>query len=147
VSDDVTIRRARPDDLDAIVPLVAGFYVVDRHPFHEARVRAALGPLLAGDEFGTVLAMCRPHPIGYAVLCWSYSIESGGREACLDEIFVRDRGNGLGGRLLTAALDTARSAGVRIVFLETEAHNQRVRGFYARHGFTEEGSVWMRQEL
>ena len=147
MSDDVTIRRAGPDDLDALVPLVAGFYVVDRHPFDEATVRTALGPLLADDRYGTVLVMDRPHPVGYAALCWSYSIESGGVDACLDEIFVRDRGHGLGARMLVAALDAARAHGARAVFLETETHNERVRSFYARHGFAVEDSVWMRQEL
>jgi ribosomal protein S18 acetylase RimI-like enzyme len=33
------------------------------------------------------------------------------------------------------------------MFLETEAHNERVRGFYARHGFAAEDSVWMSRAL
>jgi hypothetical protein len=33
------------------------------------------------------------------------------------------------------------------VFLETEAHNERVRSFYARCGFEAEESVWMSRSL
>ena len=90
---------------------------------------------------------CRPEPVGYAVLTWSYSLESGGRDCILDEIYLRERGSGYGSRLLTSVLDAARAAGARALFLETEAHNTRVRGFYARHGLAVEDSVWMATSL
>jgi len=41
----------------------------------------------------------------------------------------------------------AREAGARAVFLETEAHNERVRSFYQRHGVAVEDSVWMSRSL
>jgi GNAT superfamily N-acetyltransferase len=140
---DLTVRRAGPDDLATLLPLIREFYEVDRHPYDEPFVTAALRPLLDGDGYGQVFLACRPDPIGYAVLTWSYSLESGGRDCILDEIYLRERGNGHGGRLLTSVLDAARAAGARALFLETEAHNTRVRGFYARHGLAVEDSVWM----
>lgn len=84
---------------------------------------------------------------GYAVVTWGYAIESGGRDALLDEIYLRDRGLGRGGELLGAILDDCRRRGLSQVFLETESHNERVRGFYARHGFTVDPSVWMSRPL
>jgi len=33
------------------------------------------------------------------------------------------------------------------VFLETELHNERVRGFYERHGFVADDSIWMTREF
>jgi hypothetical protein len=33
------------------------------------------------------------------------------------------------------------------MFLKTESHNERVRGFYARHGFAVDPSVWMSRPL
>ena len=52
-----------------------------------------------------------------------------------------------GGRLLTAALAAASAAGATRMFLETERPNGAVRRFDARHGFDEEGSVWMQRPL
>ena len=46
-----------------------------------------------------------------------------------------------------AAFDAGRAAGALRLFLETEAHNQRVRGFYARHGPRADDSIWMSREL
>lgn len=80
-------------------------------------------------------------------MTWGWSLESGGREALLDEIYVRGRGNGFGRVLLTHAMRAAARAGATRMLLETEAHNQRVRGFYASLGFTAEDSVWMSADL
>ncbi|WP_232304115.1 GNAT family N-acetyltransferase [Pseudofrankia sp. DC12] len=82
---------------------------------------------------------------GDAVLCWGYSLESGGREAVLDEIY--GRGLGLGSAAMPALLAACRAAGVQRVFLETEAPNDAARRFYARHGFQLEQSIWLTREL
>jgi ribosomal protein S18 acetylase RimI-like enzyme len=78
---------------------------------------------------------------------WGYSIESGGRDALLDEIYVREQGEGLGGRLLDDVLSDLVARGLPRVFLETEAHNEAVRQFYTRHGFETEASIWMSRDL
>ena len=84
---------------------------------------------------------------GYGVITWGYSVESGGRDALLDELYVRHRGAGIGSTALTQILDAAAKAGASRTLLETEAHNSRVRSFYTRHGFQPEDSVWMTMDL
>ncbi|MCU0273216.1 MAG: GNAT family N-acetyltransferase [Acidimicrobiales bacterium] len=145
-----TIVRAVSEDLSVLLPLVAEFCELDHHPYDEDRVARALGPLLADDAFGQVWLVrdeAGGPPIGYAVVTWGYSVESGGREALLDEIFVRDRSRGLGSEALRELLTACRAQGIRRMFLETEAHNTRVRRFYVRHGFAVEDSIWMSAEL
>ncbi|WP_433270308.1 GNAT family N-acetyltransferase [Actinosynnema sp. CS-041913] len=119
------------------------FYAVDGHDYDEARVTAALGPLLADDRHGQVWLF----DTGYAVVTWGYSLESGGRDALLDEFFVRNRGGGVGGRVLDALVTACREAGAMKMFLETEAPNDAARRFYRRHGFEEEASTWMSRPL
>lgn len=140
------IRRARLDDLDLIVGLSAEFNEVDGHPHDEARVGAALSPLLRDDGLGVVYVFGEP-PNGYAVVTWGYSIESGGRDALLDEIYIRPRGQGLGGTAFEEVLDDLRKRGLTRMFLETERPNSKVRTFYTRHGFKEDDSIWMSREL
>jgi ribosomal protein S18 acetylase RimI-like enzyme len=140
------VYRAGPDDLAALLPLVHEFCVADRHEFDEERVTRALRPLLAGDEHGQVWLAGAGNgagPAGYAVVTWGWSLESGGREALLDEIYVRERGNGVGAALLRHVVAAAAEAGAAAMFLETETHNERARAFYARHGFAADDSVWM----
>lgn len=143
------LRRAGPGDLDVLLPLIAEFYEVDRHTFDESVVRPALSPLLSGDTAGQVWLVTTGSGdvVGYAVLTWGYSLESGGREGLLDELYVRQRNAGFGGAALDALAESARRAGCRVLFLETESHNTRVRGFYRRHGFLEQDSIWMSRAL
>ena len=140
------IRRGRLDDLDLLAKFSAEFNEVDGHDHDEARVRAALTPLLRNDDLGVVYLFGDP-PIGYAIVTWGYSIESGGRDALLDEIYLRPRGQGLGGAAFEEVLNDLRRRGIPRIFLETERPNIKVRTLYARHGFEEDDSIWMSREL
>lgn len=58
--------------------------------------------------------------------------------ACIVAVYVRedDRGRGIGGRLLDAALAHARTlGGVEVVYLSTAAGNEPALGAYASRGF------------
>ena len=142
------VRRAEPADLDALLPLVAEFCAIDGHEFAPARVGSALRPLLADDGLGQVWVLADDGGLGgYAVVTWGWSLEAGGREALLDELYVRERNQGAGALLLEAAAVGSRAAGASRLFLETESANAAVRRFYARHGFAAEESVWMQRPL
>jgi GNAT superfamily N-acetyltransferase len=144
------IRRAGPEDACDLLGLHREFCDLDGHDYDGNRVRRALAPLLSGDHVGQVwltIGGAPPAAAGYAVVTWGWSLESGGREALLDEIYIRARGQGLGRLLLSHAITAAARAGASRMFLETEAHNTRARGFYARSGFQAEDSSWMSRDL
>ena len=142
---DGVIFRAGAGDEAVLLPLIREFCAVDRHEFDRERVLAGLRPLLVDDRHGQVWLIREPggEVAGYAVVTWGWSLESGGRECLLDEIYVRSRGRGLGGKALEAIVEAAGEAGASAMFLETEAHNERARAFYRRGGFTAEDSIWM----
>ncbi len=143
-----TIRRAGPDDAVELIGLIRAFYVADGHPFDVDTVTAGLSPLLVDDRFGTVLLTTDDgRAVGYCVLTWGWSIEGGGLEGLVDEIFMIDRGRGHGGALLERAMELASDHGCSRVFLETEAANAAARRFYTRHHFVAEDSVWMIRSL
>lgn len=142
------IRRAAPDDIDLLVALSREYCEADHHPFDERRIRTAYGPLLTDDRWGHVWLIHDGDDVaGYAVVTWGHSIEGGGLESLLDEIYVRERGRGLGGAAIGEILDAARAAGASRMYLETESHNDAARTFYARHGFAVEDSIWMSRTL
>ena len=136
------LTRATSSDLPKLLALIREFCAIDQHDFDEQRIRDSLPALLTGDDHGVVWLLGSPVG-GYAVITWGYSLESGGREALIDEIYVQVRGQGLGKRAVTAILDDCRARGIKRVFLETETHNDRARRFYARAGFLSDDSIWM----
>ena len=141
-----TLNRAEPGDLDPLLTLIQEFYTIDHHDYDEALLKNSLPGLLDSDEFGLVWKLGSPAE-GYAVVTWGYSLESGGREALIDEIYLRERSTGSGSRLMSYILEDCRHRGIVRVFLETESHNVRVREFYRRAGFEEDDSVWMSMRL
>ncbi len=122
--------------------------MLDGHVFEAGVVKPALIPLLASDAHGVVhLVEEEGWALGYAVVTWGYSLESGGRDALIDEIYIRDRGSGVGTSLLAAILDDLKARGIPRLVLETEKANEAARRFYERHGFVAEDSVWMSLDL
>ncbi len=74
-------------DLPLLEQLVRAYYVEDGHVFHEDRQPTALAALAAGEPFGRAwLIRLGERSVGYVVLAFSFSVEAGGREACVDEI-------------------------------------------------------------
>jgi hypothetical protein len=73
-------------DLPLLERFVRAYCVEDRHTFSEDLQPAALAALAAGEPFGRGrLVELAERRVGYVVLSWSFSIEAGGPEACVDE--------------------------------------------------------------
>ena len=71
------------------------------------------------------------------MLTLGYSLERGGRDAFIDELYVRRewRGHGLGSLAVAKAEAAARRLGVHAVHLEVDVTNDRARRLYRRLGF------------
>ena len=115
-------------------------------PLSLAHIRSALAPLLEDEAIGDVWIVEADCLIGYLVITWGWGIESGGKEALIDEIYVakENRGQGLAKAMIQASLARAKDLGTKVVFLETESNNPKSRELYKGLGFEVEDSVWMR---
>lgn len=109
----VTIRAAKPEELDTVVKLLHATGLPDDG--------------LAAHIENVLVAENTPEIVGSA------GLELYGNLALLRSIAVRPsmQGCGLGQRLTRAALDTARQHGVERVFLLTDT----AREFFSRFGF------------
>lgn len=126
-------------DLPALTSLVRAYYEEDGLDWVEERQPAALRALAAGDPNGRGwMIRLGGRAVGYAVLTWSFSIESGGRDGLIDEIYLvpEVRGRGLGRRALAMIEDEARTLGLRRLFLEVN-HGNRALSLYRRAGFVD----------
>ncbi|MEE4203369.1 MAG: GNAT family N-acetyltransferase [Halieaceae bacterium] len=140
-----TLRRAGSQDLQHLLTMIHAFCEVDGHRFEQARIEKALMPLLTDDQYGGVW-LIEPQ-LGYAVITWGYSLESGGREALIDELYVSQRNQGIGQAVIKDIVEIARAADCQVIFLESERHNEAARRFYARQGFVIDDSIWMSRPL
>jgi GNAT superfamily N-acetyltransferase len=137
----LSIRAARPDDLEPLLQLVRAFWQGEKLPYREDWVRPGLSTLLVHPEYGHVLVAeaesASRELVAYLVLAFGYSLEHGGRDALVDELYVEPslRGGGHGGRLLAAAEELCRAQGIQRLHLEVDNANPRAAQLYTRVGF------------
>ncbi len=135
----VLLALAGPADLDALLPLLARFSGTQGIAFDAVQAGAALGALLADRALGRAYRIVEGGETrGYAVLTFGFSLEWGGRDAFVDEIFVEaeHRAQGLGRAALRALMQEARALGVRALHLEVEAGNAAGQALYRGEGFS-----------
>ena len=131
-------RLAGPRDVDVLVPLVRQYRAFDGLPFSADEVRGALDALVGDAALGQVWLICAgATPVGYAALCYGFSLEYGGRDAFLDELFLEApyRGQGWGRSALRCIESALRAAGVRAVHLQVAEGNAAALHLYLSFGF------------
>jgi GNAT superfamily N-acetyltransferase len=107
------IRLARPDDVEALRVCARAFHAEDGHALPAAGEKA-LAALIEDRSSGCVLVLeSRGEIVGYAAVCYGYSVEYGGRDGFIDDLYVTPafRRRGFGRRLFEAAERQARAAG------------------------------------
>jgi ribosomal protein S18 acetylase RimI-like enzyme len=133
-----SFRLARRGDARTLVALRAAFNASQGYREDAARARRVLGELLSQPSAGRVWLIERGRvPVGYVALCFGFSLEWGGRDAFVDELYVEPlaRRRGLGRAAVRFALAQAARHGVRAIHLEVEQTNAAARALYARLGF------------
>ncbi len=138
MSDQLKVRRAGPEDAAAAARLLHDFNsefgdFTPGVPALTARLEELLGAgeatiLLGGDA-----------PDGVAVLRFRPALWTPTIDAYLEELYVAParRGEGLGEKLLEAALDASREAGAKFIHLGTSTDDKAARGLYQKLGFTD----------
>ena len=139
VAADPILEIAEEGHLAVLLPLVRGYHAFEQVLMSDDDRIAALAPLLQREShFGRIwLVRWRGEAVGYVALCFGYSIEFGGRDAFVDELFIVEgaRGKGLGGKVLASMKREAAGLGIVALHLEVGRNNQRARQFYEKHGF------------
>jgi ribosomal protein S18 acetylase RimI-like enzyme len=146
----MALRPARPDDLDALLPLLRDFCAEDGHPFDEGPARAALEGLLRDARHGRAfLIEDQGRLAGYLVVTFGYSIEFRGCDAFVDELYVipGHRGRGLGREALRTAEACCREADARALHLEVGRDNGPAQQLYRSWGFADRSSYLMSKQL
>lgn len=134
----VEIEIATPFAAEILLELMERFYAEEGYPYDRRKARAALEPFLATPALGRAwLLRDGDVAVGYFVLTLGWSLEYGGRDAFVDELFVSPshRGRGLGRRALEAIDDACAELGVQALHLEVEKDNLPATELYRRWGF------------
>jgi ribosomal protein S18 acetylase RimI-like enzyme len=132
------LTAAGPEHLSRLLPMVEACHATVGISSSDSRRRAALEPLLRGTPLGALwLIGPKMAPVGYVAVGLGWSIELGGPDAFVDELFIREsvRGRGMGAQALDALAVELGKRNVVAVHLEVSLDDSRAVSFYARRGF------------
>lgn len=134
----VSLRVAGASEEAPLLELMREFYHVEHLPYDEGVARRALGELWRNPALGRVyLVRAGEDLAGYVVLTFGFSLEFRGRDALVDELYVREahRGRGVGTRCLEWVEGVCRAEGIHALHLEVDHVNLRAKRLYHRAGY------------
>ena len=149
---------ASDSDADELVELMREFYAFEHIAFEEGAARRALRQILSDGELGVVYLIrvgareseqesereaeatdyaAAEAAAGYLVITFGFSLEFHGRDAFVDELFLREsfRGQGIGRACVEFAAEVCRAKGIAALHLEVERANTRAQALYRQSGF------------
>lgn len=133
-------RLASAADSEVLLQFMREYYGFDGHAFDEKLARIALLGFLREPQYGRAwFVLDGDAPVGYIVLTFGYSLEYLGRDAFVDEFYLREthRGRGWGRRTLEFVEREARAQEVRALHLEVVRKNRAASAFYRHAGFVD----------
>ena len=135
----IELIEAGPEHAALIDQLVAAFHLHEGVNVAARARRASIDTLLAKPAQGRILLVQRRdgEMAGYAVIAFGFSLEFGGRDAFLDELFITQacRGQGIGSAALSAVCAWAHQERLCALHLEVERDNTAAKALYTRTGF------------
>jgi len=132
------LHLARPEHLEKLLTMVEAFHAEEGLETSPELRRAGIEPLLEGIPYGAVYIIGPTRaPIGYIVVTFGWSVEFGGMDGFVDEIYIRPpvRGRGLASEVLIELPKTLAQAGIKALHLEVDRDNAQAQRLYQRTRF------------
>lgn len=139
-----TTRVATPADIPGLIAMMREFYGEADLGLDNGWASATFSALMADPSRSLVrIVSSGTQAAGYVVITLRFSMEFGGLDAFVDDLFVRPafRRRGLGRDLLSAALEDCRHRGILALHVETSAGNGPAVGLYASVGLHDRGRL------
>jgi GNAT superfamily N-acetyltransferase len=150
MADSPLFRVAQASDSELLLDFMQHLYTLDGYGYDRDKARAALNPLLGNSDVGRAwIILDGASPVGYAVLCFGYSLEWLGRDAFVDEIYLRKeyRGRGWGKKTMAFLEQAAREFGVRALHLGVVEGNDVALRLYEAIGFQKHTSTFLSKSI
>jgi GNAT superfamily N-acetyltransferase len=137
------VRLAIQKDLDGLLRCARAFHLEDGHPLPQVGEDALAALIDTNSPHGRVLVLEMEGEIaGYGVLCFGYSVEFGGRDAFVDDLYAAPplRAMGYGRRMMDGLTELARAEGCNALHLEVFSGNP-MADWYKSLGFDPRGNL------
>ncbi|MTW09701.1 GNAT family N-acetyltransferase [Pseudoduganella eburnea] len=141
----ITVRQALLSDLDALVPLVDGYRQFYGREGDASAAREFLLARFDHSESIIFIAFDGERAVGFTQLYPSFSTVSLARTFILNDLFVDQPGRrkGVGGKLLSAAINYAKDLGAIRLTLSTATTNEAAQALYQAAGWVRDDKFFV----
>jgi hypothetical protein len=88
----MSFRAATPADVPSLLVLQEAFYRHENYPYAVDRARTAMRQLIGDDSLGRMMVIESENAIvGFMAIVFGFSLEFGGRDAIIGELYVSHR--------------------------------------------------------
>ena len=131
-------RKAKKADTNILKTLIREYYRFDRQQVSNEKIASSLNFALQDNPYVSIwLIEVADNVAGYLVIAIGFTIEAGGKDGFLDELFLRApfRGSGVGHKAIEFAISLCPTLEIQRLSLEVETHNTKARRLYEDIGF------------
>ncbi len=146
----ITTRSASLEDIPTLLDMMGEFYAEADYGLDREWAGSSFTALLSEPSRGMVLiALADGAPAGYVVVTFRHSMEFGGTDAFIDDLFVRPRyrRRGIGKVALTAAFEACGERGALAVHVETSEGNPPAVALYGSLGMLDRQRLLLTKKL
>lgn len=146
----INFQKAGKRALDIVLMLLTKKYTQANLPIDNEKMRSAVRGLIENEHFGEIwLLELNRKSIGLVILTLGWSMEYGGKDGFIDELYIETdhRGKGYAKTALDFIEKRALSLGVNALHLEVSRHNLRVKILYENFGFIDQDNDLMHKYL
>ena len=136
------VEKAKLSDIPRLVELMDEFYAESSYALDRSWATASFERLLGDESLGAAwLGRRGPEIAGYVVLTLKHSMEFGGMDAFIDDLFVRPnfRRQRVASTLLSALFDHCRQLPAAAVHVEVGPDNAAALALYESFGLSNQG--------
>lgn len=147
---DAVLVEATLADVPLLLDLMRLYYEYDGHPFVEETAQRGLERLLRDPSLGVAWVIYdAEEAAGYLVACFGFALEYAGRDAFIDEFYLKPeyRESGIGSSALSQAEHQLAGMGVKVMYLMVMPGNDRAEQFYRRAGYDDTGRLLLSKSL
>ncbi len=135
----VVFKEFTSADKADVLEMMAAFNAIDSYDFDLDTGEQNLSEFTNNESLGRLyLITLEGLNVGYLVLTFGFSFEYKGRDAFIDEFFIKEnfRNKGIGRTTMDFVTEESKRLGVNAVHLEVESHNTHAEKLYLSRGYT-----------
>lgn len=150
IAEKVHLQKAVLKDIPEMLDMMEHLYAIHQYRFNELQAKKNLREFIPKGDLGAVwLVKGGAFTVGYVIMCTGYSFEFGGKDAFIDELYIKKvyRDNGYGQQVMAMMEQEALKMEVKALHLEVELDNLAALTLYRKKGFKGKKSALLSKRL